>query len=151
MRCFGFGAQAEYREIKALINQGTYIVIPRSQVADSMEVIGCKWVCTVKGDALGFVIKLKVQLCAHGNQQLSKFLEMFVPTAMYTSIHFFLATAAGMGWKMCALDVFSAYLHIDLPKVVYMRPPPGHSDKKDDMLMLKKSLYSLCHAGHKWA
>ena len=63
-----------------------------------------------------------------------------------------LAIAAQKGWKICQLDVKSAFLNGFLEKEVYVEQPEGllvigHEDK---VYLLKKALYGLKQAPRAW-
>jgi hypothetical protein len=47
------------------------------------------------------------------------------------------------------MDVDSAYLNTYLDEPIYLKQPPGYS-KGNDMLLLKKALYSLKQSGRQW-
>lgn len=85
--------------------------------------VGCQWVCLIKRDVNGNVIKFKARLVARGDQQIDgvDFTHTFSNTVRLSSVRLALAIAAREGWEVRQFDVSSAYLHAPLEEEVYIR------------------------------
>ncbi len=60
--------------------------------------------------------------------------------------------AAHYDWDIDSFDFVGAYLNgeLDNKEEIYMQSPPGYSSNADSVKWLKKLLYGLKQAGHKW-
>ena len=60
--------------------------------------------------------------------------------------------AANKDWPLHQFDVTNAFLHGELPKPVYMEPPPGFTEEFQDgeICQLKKTLYGLKQSPRAW-
>ncbi|CAM8887204.1 unnamed protein product [Rhodiola kirilowii] len=67
-----------------------------------------------------------------------------------SSVRLFLSVASIKGWELHQMDVHNAFLHGDLHKEVYMRPPPGFAAPNGKVCRLLKSLYGLRQAPRNW-
>ncbi|CAM8895988.1 unnamed protein product [Rhodiola kirilowii] len=67
-----------------------------------------------------------------------------------SSVRLFLSVASIKGWELHQMDVHNAFLHGDLHKEVYMRPPPGFTAPNGKVCRLLKSLYGLRQAPRNW-
>jgi hypothetical protein len=62
-----------------------------------------------------------------------------------------MAIAASQNWPLFQLDVNTAFLHGDLTKEVYMKPPPSlHVTHPDLVCKLQRPLYGLKQANRQW-
>ena len=71
--------------------------------------------------------------------------ETFVPVARMESIKILLAMACHLKFKLCQMDVKTAFLNGILKEDVYVAQPKGFIDPHfpDHVLYLKKTLYGL--------
>lgn len=100
----------------------------------------------------GTVHRYKAKLVAKGfNQEYGiDYEETFAPVARVTLVRSLLAIAAVRRWPLYQMDFKNAFLHGDLTKEVYMKPPPGVTHPHDHVCRLKKALYGLKQAPRAW-
>lgn len=118
------------------------------------KVIGVKWVFRTKLNADGSINKHKARLVVKGYAQIFgvDFFDTFAPVARQDTIRMLLAIAAQKRWKICQLDVKSAFLNGFLEEEIYVEKPKGFLVKghKDKVYLLKKALYGLKQAPRAW-
>ncbi|GJS29099.1 ribonuclease H-like domain-containing protein [Tanacetum coccineum] len=108
--------QAMCDEYKALINNNTWVLVPRPP---NVNIVRSMWLYKHKYNADGSLNRYKDRLVANG--RISR------------------------QWPIHQLDVKNAFLHGHLTKTVYMHQPPGFTDSahSDYVCLLQKSLYGL--------
>ena len=142
-------------EFEALEQNGTWDV---ESLPEGKNVVGCKWIHTIKYNADGTVERPKSRLVAQGytQQEGLDYVDTFSPVAKLTSVKLLLALAAAKGWSLNQMDVSNAFLHGDLEEEIYMRlpqgytPPPGTELPPNAVCRLRKSLYGLKQASRQW-
>ena len=118
------------------------------------NVVGCRWIFTLKYNSDGTVERPKSRLVAQGftQQEGVYYLETFSPVAKLTSVKLLLSLAAAKGWSLTQMDVSNAFLHGDLDEEIYMSLPQGYTPAPSVILppnpvcKLRKSLYGLKQA-----
>ena len=77
---------------------------------------------------------------------------MFAPIACMEMICLLISLAAQIKWKICQLDVKSAFLNGYLEEEVYVEQLIGFvfNSHEDKVLMLKKALYGLKQVPRAW-
>ncbi|PKU83116.1 Retrovirus-related Pol polyprotein from transposon TNT 1-94 [Dendrobium catenatum] len=142
---------AMQNEIMALTKQNTWSLVPKPA---NKPILGCKWTFKTKLLPNGQVDRYKARLVALGyNQQYGiNYTETFSPVAKMPTIRLLLTVAVNRQWPIYQLDVSNAFLHGDLHDDIYMRQPPGFTDKSnpDAVCKLHKSLYGLKQAPRQW-
>ena len=118
---------------------------------EDTNIIGCRWVFRIKRDSNGKVLKYRARLVAQGFTQLYgiDFQETFAPVARLSSIRTVIALAASEDWELHQMDVKSAYLNSPIDTAIYMRLPPGCSNK-GKVARVKKGIYGLRQSGNLW-
>ena len=138
-------------EINAQLRYGTSELVPPEKY---QNVIGCKWVFTLKYKANGELDRYKARLVAKGfHQQLGHdFTETFSPVIKSTTVRSVFHVAVTKGWRLRQLDVNNAFLQGTLEEEVYVTQPPGFvdQDRPHYVCRLKKALYGLKQAPRAW-
>nr|GFA36090.1 retrovirus-related Pol polyprotein from transposon TNT 1-94 [Tanacetum cinerariifolium] len=121
---------------------------------DKVMVITLKWICKVKLDELGGILKNKARLVARGYRQEEgiDFDESFAPVARLEAIRIFLAYVAHKNMVVYQMDVKTAFLNGNLREEVYVSKPDGFvdQDNPNHVYKLKKALYGLKQAPRAW-
>ena len=116
--------------------------------------MSCKWVFRIKRKANGSIEKYKACLIARGFTQCFgiNYFNTFSPVARLASFQIILAYTAHHDWDIDTFDFNGAYLNGELNanEDIYMQEPPGYSTEGEFVKHLKKSLYGLKQARHKW-
>ena len=109
--------------------------------------VRCKWVFCIKSDALGEIIRYKVQLIIKGYSLMTRvdFNKMFVSMAIFITIRCILAIRAIVDWEIHQMDVKTTILNEVLEVEIYMDQLEGFVQKgeKNLVCILKKILYKL--------
>nr|GEW66937.1 integrase, catalytic region, zinc finger, CCHC-type, peptidase aspartic, catalytic [Tanacetum cinerariifolium] len=117
---------------------------------DKVMVITLKWICKVKLDELGGILKNKARLVARGYRQEVgiDFEESFASVPRLEAIRIFLAFAAHMNMVIYQMDVKTVFLNGNLREEVYVSQPDRFmdTDNPNHVYKLKKALYGLKQA-----
>ena len=154
--------QAAIDEVKALVDNGTFIVRER---LPSDRPIGSRWVFLVKRKADGSIERYKGRVVAQGFSQRPgfDFTDTWAPTAKMASIRAILATAGFEDWDIEQVDISSAFLNGKLTENITMNvfaglrqirpdlfPEDGSKDDRDWVLALERALYGLKQSPREW-
>ena len=138
-------------EMDAQIREGAWDLTPPSA---NKNVLGCRWIHTIKRNPDGSVGRLKSRLVAKGNhqQQGLDFHDTFSPVIKHATIRLVLGVAVAHNWPLRQLDVNNAFLQGHLQEEVYMMQPPGFvdQDKPHYVCRLRKAIYGLKQAPRAW-
>ena len=126
-----------------------------TSLPQNKQVLGCRWVYTLKRDEKGNVIRFKSRLVAQGYNQIKgeSYDETFSPVVNFSIIRlFFSVLVVYLGWKHIQCDVTCAYLYAPLNEEIYVKQPPGYtiSGKENFVFKLKRALYGLHQSGRAW-
>ena len=139
-------------EMESLYKNGTWVLVPPPK---GKKIVGCKWVFKRKEDSSGVEnARYKARLVAKGYSQVQgvDFIDVFSPVVKHSSIRILLALVAMHDLELEQLDVKTAFLYGDLEEKIYMKQPEGFEieGKKDQVCLLKKSLYGLKQSPRQW-
>ncbi|CAL2266202.1 unnamed protein product [Prunus armeniaca] len=143
--------KAMTEEISMIEKNSTWELVDRPS---SKPIVGVKWIYKTKLNLDGSIQKHKARLMAKGYTQKPgiDFNETFAPVARLDTIRILIALAAQKSWKLCQLDVKSAFLNGILEEEVYVDQPEGFVIKgaEDKVYRLRKALYGLKQAPRAW-
>ena len=116
---------------------------------EEMNIIGSRWVFRIKRDSNGKILKYRARLVAQGFTQMYgvDFQDTFAPVARLSSIQTVIALAASEDWELHQMDVKSAYLNSPIDSPVYMRLPPGYT-QRGKVAKVNWGLYGLRQSGN---
>lgn len=127
-------------------------VYKEAELPQGEKVIDSKMIFKIKRDGEGKVVRHKARLVVRGFQQRAgiDYEDTFAPVVRFTTIRALLAVAAARNWTVKQLDVQTAFLHGDIDRTVYVRPPPGVEVSDGKVWLLRKALYGLKQAPRQW-
>lgn len=142
-------------ELTALQGHKTWSIV---SLPPGHNVVGCKWVFTIKYNSDGTVEMYKARLVAKGYTQEEgvDYFDTFSPVAKLTTVKLLLGVAAIKNWTLTQMDVSNAFLHGELDEEIYMSLPQGYTPPDDQPLppnvvcKLHKSLYGLKQVSRQW-
>lgn len=117
------------------------------------NILGCRWVYTIKRDEFGKIVRYKSRLVAQGYKQVKgeTYDETYSPVVNFSVIRFFFSLlVCYLGWHHQQYDVKCAYLYAPLDEQIFMFQPPGFSEPGNVVCKLKKAIYGLHQSGRVW-
>jgi hypothetical protein len=144
---------AKLRELRGLIERGTFKVVLRTELPEKPNVMSTRFVLSIKHDVTGEEL-YKARLVVRGFQDRFKRYLVHEPNVVYsTSVRMLVALAAIMGFTIWSEDVTQAFVQSsgNLLREVFVEPPKELELDSDLVLKLLKPLYGLSDAGDYWA
>ena len=138
--------QAELEEIEGLRSKNTFKAVPIPQHATKGQLVGSRFVFSLKEDAEGYVTRFKVRLVAKGYSQKKgrDYFETYAPVGNSVGHRIFHAVAASRCTIPRNADFTQAFVNADTDVLIYIKPPAGMQDVEvGECLALHKSLYGL--------
>jgi hypothetical protein len=134
------------KEYHQLIENGTWILIPRDQIPKDTRIIQCKWVFKTKFDG---VKKTRLVIKGFNQRYGIDFNETFAAVSRLDSVRLTIATATLKRWSIQHWDATGAFLHGEVDTEIYMEMPEGYQIP-GYACCLAKSLYGLKQAPRIW-
>ena len=146
-------SEAKKREIRGLLDRGTFKVILKKDLPRDANVLPGRFVLTIKSTEDGQV-KHKARYVIGGHRgKLKKFMVHDTATLQPQSVRLLLALASIFGFDVWTSDVTQAYLQSSEPlarKIFIREPVPEFELDPKECLELLKPLYGLCESGDLW-
>lgn len=124
------------------------------EVTQRINVVGCRWVFTIKYNPDGSIDKYKARIVAKGyhQQQGVDYTDTFSPVIKATTIRLILGLAVNCDWPVRQIDVNTAFLQGHLKEEVFMSQPPGFQDLNNPthVCRLTKAIYGLKQTPRAW-
>ena len=139
------------KEYEMLKERGVFELTPRPP---ERNVIGSKWVYTIKWKDNGTVDKQKARTVAKGFTQVlgEDYNETYASVAQLESVRLVCAIAASRRLILWQIDFTSAFLNSESSFDIYMEQPKGFEEGGDDLVWrLRKILYGTMQGAHDWA
>ena len=139
-------------EMDSLRENNAFTAVP---LPAGKKAVGSRWVFNRKSGPNEEIIP-KARFVAKGFAQIEgvDFTETFSPTAKMTTIRMLIHIAAENRMYIHQLDVKTAYLNAPLDCEVYLEPPKGFTELRENgavlVWKLHKSLYGLKQSGRNW-
>jgi hypothetical protein len=138
-----------------------------SNLPSSVKALPAVWAFKRKCLPDWLIAKWKARLNVHGDRQQHgvHFWETYAPVMNWSTVRQVLTLSLLNGFKTRQVDFIQAFTQAPLDCLIYMKVPAGFSiidgnlqftgeaNKSithDYVLQLKKNIYGLKHAGHKW-
>ena len=126
---------------------GVWEKIPKSRMPPNKRCVKHKWVLNIKRNG---VFRARLVACGYSQIPGVDFTENFAPVINDVTYRILLILSIMKGYKPVLIDVETAFLHGDLDEEIYMECPKGLPHYKDEVLLLKKSLYGLVQAARQY-
>lgn len=143
-------------EYKAHLDNGTWELVPMSEVTPGRKIVGSTWAYDVKKNDDGTLSRYKARFCAQGFSQIEgvDFINTYSNTVHHDTLRLMFAVAAALGMRLTGADVKTAYLYGIIDTLVYMKQPRGYEKYGPDghamVCKLRKSIYGLRQSGARW-
>lgn len=141
-------------EFQALKRNGTWSLVPLSDLPDAHSIVGCKWVFKEKLNADGSFQRYKARLVAKGFYQRPglEFGETFSPVIKAAIVRVVLTLVVAHDWEVRQVDINNAFLNGVLEEDVFMAQPPVFEDPQqpESVCKLHKSIYEIKQAPRAW-
>ncbi|CAA7035751.1 unnamed protein product [Microthlaspi erraticum] len=138
-------------EYNSQLRHRTYSLVP---AAPNQNIVGTRWIYTIKYAPDGSVRRLKARFVAKGYSQQPgvDYTETFSPVIKSTFLRTVLDVTVSRSWPIKQLDVNTAFLQGTLKEEVYINQPAGFVDpeKPTHVCRLHKALYGLKQAPRAW-
>ena len=135
------------KEVKSLLDAGTWEPIERATVPRNHRTLKGKWVYKLKRDGT-----YKARWVVKGYEQVKglDYQQIFAAVVRADTFRTLLAIATLLDWDISNIDVDSAFLYGDIDTEVYIELPEGFAESHTCGKLLK-SIYGLKQAPRIWA
>lgn len=139
--------KAMTEEINSHFQNHTWDLVNKTNVSN---VVGCRWIFTIKRKPDGSIDIYKARLVAKGYNQRPciDYHDTFSPVVKPATIRIVLSTTVSRDWPLKQVDVTTTFLQEHLHDEVYILQPPGFQDKDNPSAVckLRKAIYGLKQA-----
>ena len=147
--------KAELAEMESHARNGTWQLVPMSEVPADATVLRDRWAYSDKLGPEGDLEKFKARLTAMGCQQREgkDFTDTYASVMSTRTFRMLLQIYNSEATnKMHHWDVSTAFVHAPLNEKVFMKQASGHEipGKEDHVYLLVKALYGTKQAAHAW-
>ena len=147
--------EAEQVEMRSHAKNGTWRLVPRSEVPAGCTVLRDRWAYSDKLGPDGNIERFKARLTAMGCFQRPgvDYTETYASVMATRTFRIMLQIYnSDDGYTMLHWDVSTAFVHAPLEERVYMRQASGHEckGKEDHVYLLVKALYGTKQAARAW-
>jgi hypothetical protein len=135
------------KEVKSLLDAGTWKPIERATVPSNHRILKGKWVYKLKRDGT-----YKARWVVKGFEQVKglDYQQIFAAVVRADTFRTLLAIATLLDWDISNIDIDSAFLYGEIDSEVYIELPEGFSEQRKCGKLLK-SIYGLKQAPRIWA
>jgi hypothetical protein len=142
---------AHKREHEAHLQNGTYVVIPRSQLPSGAHLLTWKDVYKLKKGSDGKPVKYKARFTIRGcAQRPDEYGEVSADVFSHRTLRVMCALVAHYDMDFHQADAVAAFLQGDLKEELYAVLPKGLGISDSQVIKLQKTIYGLKQAGHEW-
>lgn len=144
--------EAKKKEIKGLIDKGTWKIILKNEMSPNSSILGGRFVLAIKdGGTSKETWKARFVVQGH-KDKMKRSLVHDSPNAKQQSTGLVLGLASIFGFRLFSTDVTQAYLKSadQLMRDVYIKPTKEFELGEDQILQLMKPLYGLADIGDHW-
>ena len=146
--------EAVYAEFAAHKDNGTWELIPRSDVPPGVKLLKSKLVFRTKYNSDSTIERRKVRLVAKGYLQREgiDYDELFAPVANLDTIRLLLALSTSAPTTVHQMDVKTAFLNPEISNELYMEVPEGLTVPMENnyVCKLRKTIYGLRQSSREW-
>eukprot|EP00171_Calliarthron_tuberculosum_P022738 IDg22738t1 len=143
-------SERAYRE-EEMKWEGTFEAVDQRDISPTANIIRSPVVYKVK-DVEDGTLKMKARICLNGNQDCEKGnLRKDSAAVQYQIIRLALSLATLLGFRICLIDIESAYFQSEpIKRLIYVIPPKEHNCKQKTLWKLLKLPHGIAEAGRQW-
>ena len=145
-------AEASRKEIKGLVDRGTWKIVLKQDVPKGANILSGRYVLVIKNVVTDKPV-FKARLVVQGHKDKDKNILVHNSTNLRQSSTLLIAFLAAIhNFRIWSHDVNRAYLQSSEKRMrkVYLKPPKELNLSSDELLELIKPLYGLPDAGDYW-
>ena len=144
--------EAKAKEIKGLIDRGTWKVVSTHDLPQDANIMGGRFVLAIKNEGTKDEV-YKARYVVQGyRDKMKTSLVHDSATSRQISTRILVGLAAIFGFRLFSTDVTQAYLQSssDLMREVYIKPGKEFNLRPNEILKLLRPLYGLADSGDYW-
>ena len=139
-------------EVQSYLDNKVLRPMDKAGIPPGMNIVGSRWVLTIKYNPDGSIEKYKARMVAKGYSQKQglDYEGTFAPVSQLTTIRIVLKLTIILGLSARHVDVKTAFLNAPLHHEVYMQLPTGFAIGGKQYGRTLKSIYFVKQASHNW-